>query len=340
MCRTVFGAALAAIIGLAAFAGAASAAEMPGQGKTIKAARATWDTFWFGGRILQIGLERLGYEVDGPATLNNPARYSALGQGDIDFETDTVLPNAKDFIEKISDKVELLGPIMDPGSIQGYLIDRASSEKHAITSVEDLKKPEVIKLFDRDEDGKADLIGCNPGWNCETVINHHIAAYDLGDSIEHIQGEYNVLVGDTAARYKAGEPVLLYAWYPNTATVQMLPDKDLVWLQVTHTDLPTGEEDTTLQDVAGCAGGSSSCNTGWSATQYFIAANKTWLADNPAARKLFELVTMEIDARVTQNIAMKNGEDSEEDLERHALDWIKGNQAQFDEWLDQARAAK
>ena len=72
---------------------------------------------------------------------------------------------------------------------------------------------------------------------------------------------------------------------------------------------------------------------------YYIAANKKWLADNPAARKFLELVKMKLSDRVTQNIAMKNGEDSEADLRRHAEEWIKRNQAQFDKWLDMARAA-
>ena len=47
--------------------------------------------------------------------------------------------------------------------------------------------------------GKAELTGCNPGWNCEGIINHHIGVYGLADTVEHIQGEYNVLVGDAVA---------------------------------------------------------------------------------------------------------------------------------------------
>ena len=203
---------------------------MPGEGKSVTPARATWDTFWFGGTIVQVGLEKLGYSVNDPKTLNNPARYPALAAGDIQYETDTVMPNATAFVEKVKDEVDLLGPIMNPGSIQGYLVDRKTADANGITSVEDLKKPEVVKLFDGDGDGKADLTGCNPGWNCEGIINHHLKAYGLEDTVEHVQGEYNVLVGDAVARYNAGSPVLLYAWYPNTATVQMMPDKDLVWL--------------------------------------------------------------------------------------------------------------
>lgn len=339
MMKTLYGAVSAFIVGVLLVTGGVLAAEMPGKGKTVTAARATWDTFWFGGTVVQVGLERLGYKVKGPKTLNNPARYPALGQGDIDYETDTVWPNAKGMVEKVKANIELLGPIMKPGSIQGYLIDRKTAEKHNITMLADMKKPEIIKLFDRDKDGKADLIGSNPGWNSEKIINHHLKVYDLGGTIEHVQGEYNVLIGDTVSRYKAGEPVFLYAWFPNTATVQMMPGKDLVWLQVTKTDLPSGVGDTTLKGVTGCAGGGATCNTGWSATTYYIAANKKWLADNPAARKFLEVVKMKLGDRVTQNIAMKNGEDSEADLRRHAEEWIKGNQAQFDKWLDMARAA-
>jgi glycine betaine/proline transport system substrate-binding protein len=37
----------------------------------------------------------------------------------------------------------------------------------------------VAALFDGDGDGKADLIGCNPGWGCEGAINHHLDAFGL-----------------------------------------------------------------------------------------------------------------------------------------------------------------
>jgi len=324
---------------LSMFAGPAQSGDMPGEGKSVTPARATWDTFWFGGTILQVGLEKLGYSVDDPKTLNNPARYPALAAGDIDYETDTVMPNATGFVEKVKGDVDLLGPIMNPGSIQGYLVDRKTADANGITSVEDLKKPEVVKLFDGDGDGKADLTGCNPGWNCEGIINHHLKVYGLEDTVEHVQGEYNVLVGDAVARYNAGSPVLLYAWYPNTATVQMMPDKDLVWLTVSHTDLPSGKTDTALPGIKGCAGGADPCNTGWSATEYYIAANKAWLADNPAAAKLFEMAKIALEDRVVQNIAMKNGEDSEKDLRRHAEEWISRNQAEFDAWVAAAKAA-
>ena len=119
----------------------------------------------------------------------------------------------------------------------------------------------------------------------------------------------------------------------------MLPDQDLVWLQVSHTDLPSGKKDTSLTGIKGCAGGADPCNTGWSATEYYVATNKEWLADNLAAAKLFEMARIGLGARVVQNIAMKNGEDSEQDLRRHAEEWIGRNQAEFDGWVAAAKAA-
>lgn len=329
------------VAGLALFALAAPAAESAAAEKSAKPARATWDTFWFGERILKIGLERLGYTVAEPKTLNNPARYPAVAQGDVDYETDAVIPNASAFIEKVKADVELVGPLMNPGSIQGYLIDRKTAEAHGITSLEDLKKDDVRKLFDGDGDGKADLIGCNPGWNCEKFINHHIGAYGLADHVKHVQGEYNVLVGDTVGRLKRGDSVLLYAWYPNTATIQMTPGEDLVWITVPYTDLPDGgKADTTQEGLKSCAAGAgASCNLGWAATQYYVAANRKWLTANPQARKLFELVKVGLEDRVTQNLAMKNGEDSEADLTRHAEQWIASNKAAFDGWVEEARKA-
>ncbi len=336
--RALTAAAMAVLMALVA--GAPNAfADQPGAGKTVKASRAGWDTFWFAGEILRIGLEELGYEVEDPVTLTSAARYPALAAGDVHYTSDVVMPNESGFIEKAGDAVELLGPIMQPGSIQGYLVDRKTAEAHGITHLDDIKRPEIGKLFDRDDDGKADLVGCNPGWSCEAVINHHFGVYDLGGTMQHLQGEYNVLVGDAVARYRAGEPIFIYAWYPNTATVEMAPGEDLVWLQVSKTDLPSGVTDTALSGITGCAGGADPCNTGWSATTYLIGGNSDWLAENPAARSLFASIRMDLADRVKQNLAMKAGEDSEEDLRRHAEEWIAAHRQDFDSWLDAARAA-
>ncbi len=304
----------------------------------VNPARATWDTFWFGGAIARIGLQELGYDVADAKTLNNQARFTALASGDIDFETDTVMPNAAAQLAPFGDDIVLLGPVMNPGSVQGYLIDRTTSEAKGITHVEQLRDSAVAAIFDSDGDGLANLVGCNPGWSCEGTVIHQMEAYNLSPTVEHVQGEYNVLVGDVVARHKAGEPVLLYAWFPNTATLALRPGEELVWLQVEETKLPNMDVDASIPDLPGCAGNSNPCNTGWLKTEYYFAANSNWAAANPVAAKFLSSMRIDLEARVAQNSAMNAGEDSERDMLRHAKDWIAANHDEFAAWIAAAKA--
>jgi glycine betaine/proline transport system substrate-binding protein len=68
-------------------------------------------------------------------------------------------------------------------------------------------------------------------------------------------------------------------------------------------------------------------------------ANSQFLEENPAVRKLLEVASIPLDDIFAQNARMFEGEDSEEDLERHAEEWIANNRDQVDQWLEEARAA-
>lgn len=43
------------------------------------------------------------------------------------------------------------------------MIDKKTAEQYHITSIDQLKDPQIAKLFDTNNDGKADLTGCTPG---------------------------------------------------------------------------------------------------------------------------------------------------------------------------------
>ncbi|MEG0540668.1 MAG: glycine betaine ABC transporter substrate-binding protein, partial [Comamonas sp.] len=55
------------------------------------------------------------------------------------------------------------------GAAQGYLIDKKTAEQYKITNIAQLKDPKIAKIFDTNGDGKADMMGCSPGWGCEAV---------------------------------------------------------------------------------------------------------------------------------------------------------------------------
>ena len=70
-----------------------------------------------------------------------------------------------------------------------------------------------------------------------------------------------------------------------------------------------------------------------------IVANKDFVDENPAARKLFEVFSMSVADISAQNAKMRDGEDSMQDIERHAAEWIAAHPEKWKNWLEAARNA-
>ncbi|WP_200247051.1 glycine betaine/L-proline ABC transporter substrate-binding protein ProX [Lamprobacter modestohalophilus] len=312
---------------------AAVAAEQPGEGVEVLPIKSSIAEETFQTLLVMEALEDLGYEVDDIKEIEYAAGHVALANGDATFMAAHWDPLHIDFFEEAGgdDKIVREGTYSS-GSLQGYLIDKETAEAYEITNIEQLKDPEIAKLFDADGDGKADLAGCNPGWGCEKVIEHHLDAYDLRDTVEHNQGSYSAVMADTITRYEQGEPVLYYTWTPYWVSGVLVPGDDVTWLQVPFSSLPGEREDV---DTA-LADGS---NYGFQANVQRIIANKEWAEANPAAAKLFAVMEVSSNDISAQNLRMRDGEDSEKDIKRHAEAWIEANQATYDSWLEQARAA-
>ncbi len=320
---------------------------MPGEGKTVQLGRATWDTGWFQAELFGLLIENLGYEVEMVAPLANDAFYLSCARGDVDMWANGWFPIHNVYIEdsKVVDKVELVGHEVEAGALQGYLMDKATSEEYEISSIAQLADPELAALFDSDDNGKANLIGCPEGWGCAKVINHQIEAYDLGDTVEHIQGEYSLLMADVLSRYKQGEPILFYTWTPNWTVNKLKPGEDVVWLQVDTPSLPEDQAEMATEElvtVSGidCAGGDDPCMVGWNYGDIRVVANTEFLNDNPAVRALAEVVKIPFEDITEQNAWMEDNEArTEEEIRAYAEEWMVENSDMVDEWLQAARSA-
>ena len=319
----------------------AVAQEMPGEGTTVNMARPTWDTGWFHTEIYTEALRQLGYEIEGPVTLDNPPFYEAVSTGDVHLWVDGWFPLHNTYERFFEGRAERVGYVAEGGALQGYLVDKKTADEHGITSIEDFKKDEIKELFDANGDGKADMVACPPGWGCEETIDHHMDAYELRDHVNLITAGYSASMADALARYQQGEPIFFYTWTPNWTVGVLELDEDVVWLTVDHADLPEEQKDledaTTLEGVTGCV--ADPCNMGWPANDIRPVANAAFLEENPSVRALLEAAEIPLEAIFAQNALMNDGEDSEEDLQRHAKEWIADNQATFDGWLEAARAA-
>lgn len=340
--RSIVGAVTAGMaLALIAAPSITSAADGPGDGRSVKMARATWDTGWFQAEIYKQMIEKLGYDVSRVTTLDNPPFYQAVGQGDMDLWVNGWFPLHNSYKKAFESGAETLGYVAKGGALQGYLVDKKTADAHNIKTIEDFKKPEIRKLFDNDGDGKAELVACPPGWGCEKVIAHQLDAYKLRDYVEPIKAAYAASMADALGRYKSGGSIFFYTWTPNWTVGVLKPGKDVVWIGVDHPDLPADQKDledkTTIPDVQGCV--SNPCPLGWPANDIRPVANKAFLEENPAVKSLLESASIPIQDIFAQNAKMNAGEDSSDDIEEQASAWIKANQAKVDGWLKAAREA-
>ena len=306
---------------------------MPGEGVEVQPLKSSIAEETFQTVVVMKALEELGYDVKDIQEIEYAAGHVAIGNGDATFMADHWNPLHADFYKAAggAEKIYREG-VYSPGALQGYLIDKKTADEYNITNVEQLKDPKIAALFDTNDDGKADLSGCNPGWGCEGVIENHLDAYGLRDTVTHNQGSYSAIIADTITRYKAGESVLYYTWTPYWVSGVLVPGKDVTWLQVPFSSLPgeNKDADTALPDGS---------NYGFQVNNQQIIANKAWTDENPAAAKLFSIMELSANDISAENLAMRDGEKSAEDIARHADAWIKGHRATFDGWLEEARAA-
>lgn len=212
----------------------------------------------------------------------------------------------------------------------GYVIDKKTADKYNIKYFNDLKNPEIAKLFDSNGNGKADLTGASTGWEAGSEINHQIKEYGLSNTVEHNQGAYSAMIADTLARYKTGKPVLFWTWTPYWVTGELVPGKDIVFLQVKYTANSKGVE-TKLANGA---------NYGFPINSQQIVANKSVLTNHKDIVKLFELLKLSVNDISGQNRLMRSGQKSLKDIKNHAKMWIKANEKKVNKWLEEARAAK
>jgi glycine betaine/proline transport system substrate-binding protein len=285
--------------------------------------------------VITEALKELGYDIEANNEVAYAVAYSTMAQNensdDIYFMATNWDPLHENMFKKAGGDEKLFrkGTFIE-SCAQGYLIDKKTADKYNIKYINDLKDPKIAKLFDINGNGKADLAGCNPGWGCEKVIEHQLDAFDLRDMIEHNQGEYSAIIADTIARFNQGKSILYYTWTPYWVSGKMVPGKDTVWLQVTHSAHPVTKS-TKL---------GNGMDFGFNVNNQRIVANKSVATKHPDVAKLFEIMSISVNDVSSENMLIANGENKEADIKRHASMWIKQNQALFDGWIKTAKAAK
>ncbi len=314
--------------------------NLPGKGITVQPARATWNTGFFQEALVRRGLEMLGYDVKKPKDLPDPIFYKSVVWGDVDYWTNGWFPNHNSQLPKnFNKKAEKIGYVVKAGGLQGYLVSKRDVEKYHILSLDDFKRPEVKKAFDKNGDGKADLTACPPGWGCENVISWHMKVYHLQNDINPVKASYEAGMAAALAAYQQGEPIFFYTWAPNWTIFKLKPGQDVMWINVPRIipkkSQKSGVDRMTAHGITGAV--TDPIKLGFVASDIRIVANKKFLEKNPAAKTFFQNVTLPLEDINAQNTLMNEGQKNQADIARHVELWIAKNKTQWEGWLAEAR---
>ncbi|MFO7799876.1 glycine betaine/L-proline ABC transporter substrate-binding protein ProX [Rhodohalobacter sp.] len=292
------------------------AQETPQQEEAIQVARASWDTGWFQTEVFRLLAEEMGYSMAPAQTMAVDEFYEKAASGEVDFFVNGWFPLHRELIQQPgrSDKIEAVGYEVEKGAIQGYLVDTKSADSLGLESLSQLSDPEIARHFDRDGDGKADLIGCNIGWACHTRINEHLSELNLLETTEQVYGDYNPMARNAIEDLQTGKPLLMYTWTPNWTLGKVTPGSEVQWL---HVPVSGREQIDKLEGAS-----RSPITLGFDLNDIRVVANREFLNRYPDLRALFENVRIPLEDIQEQNAAMAGGEGSISDIRQHAREWI------------------
>ena len=289
----------------------------------VKMAKANWDTGYFQAEVYKQALEKMGYKVSEPKAMKPSVFYVAAAAGDLDLWVNGWFGTHDTYLTEAKGKVKPVGYVMKKGGLQGYLIDKKTADRLKIKSVMDIKKH--AKEFDSNNDGKADMVACPPGWGCEKQITKHFNELGLGDFINPVKADYSASMADAISKYKNNQSILFYTWTPNWTVGALELGKDVVWI-----DVPFSE----TKAVAVPNATKSKINLGFGADDIRPAANVDFLKANPKVEKFLKKASIPLGDVAAQNMKMNKGEKSERAIRKHASEWIKNNQSTFNSWLN------
>ncbi|MBI2170799.1 MAG: hypothetical protein HYU30_02095 [Chloroflexi bacterium] len=215
---------LLALVGAALVAGACGGGEKTtttgsAQKVTVKIQDNTFETNWIENAIVKFIVEKgYGHQVE-EVVLNTVAGQTALQKGDIDVNIELWPGNFQDWYNEEIAKgtIVKLGDIYGGGD-QFWVIPQWVSEQYKVKTVEDMKRPEVVKLFEDPEDPKKGaFFNCIIGWQCQAINAAKLNTYGL-DTFYNVVEPGSAAALDVAlvGAMKKKQPVFGYYWAPTS----------------------------------------------------------------------------------------------------------------------------
>lgn len=275
--------------------------------------------------IQEVVVTRIG----GQASLvpgNNANIFQAMdqGKGDIDVHPDVWLPNQESFTKKYVDgagTVELSSKHYE--GKQSFCVPKAFSEKHKVTSIFDLARPEIAKLMDGDGNGKGEIWIGAPGWASANVNEIKVRDYGLLPFMDAVRADQAVMTATVGDRIKKDEGYAFYCYSPHAIWFQ----HDIVRLEepaydaAQYTALQPSDDPDWYKK--------SKVMTEDALKKVQIAYSKTLKERSPAIADL--LANIQLDGETVSDFAFQiEGGKSAAEV---AKAWVAANSDRVDAWL-------
>lgn len=166
----------------------------------ITIAHASWSSSLGITALGKLLLEKIGYQVE-LKQLDTGLIYQALSTGSVDVFFSAWLPGQQSYLTKLGNKLDMIS--VSTGPTPGGLVVPAYVD---INSIEDLKKPEVAKLFD----GK--IVGIDAGSGLMLKTKAVQAAYGL--DMELMTSSGAAMTAAFKSAYDKKQPIVVTGWCP------------------------------------------------------------------------------------------------------------------------------
>ena len=339
---------------------AQEAGMAPGEGVSVTMARGDFSTGYMQAAIYHHLLEELGYDVSEPAHLElSPATaYLGMADGTVDFWANSWFSNHDPFMalelpdgSLVQDHVSVVGEEMLAGGLEGLVTNKSLVDEHGIETFDQIVNDDVLfELYESADlnpgDGVLQIFGCVLGWGCRLVLDETLELAGYAGRVEQVEvAGYEPVFAEILSRAEDGTPFISYIWTPSGYIAKLIPGVHIMWLAHDADKVHDGSTGNPGFAVTGPAAlgpqvcTNDPCYLFRNPADIVVTANNDFLADNPAAAKLLELVKIDVVDVASQNLLYDNGEDTTDDVNRHAAQWIAAHRGDVDEWLAQARAA-
>jgi glycine betaine/proline transport system substrate-binding protein len=320
----------------ASTAAPATATPDTGPKPTIKFGDTQFESLWINNAIARYIIENAyGYPVE-TIEMTTPIYQASLANGDIDVQMELWKQNIIDWYDEeiAAGNIENLGMTYEGGP-QFWIVPDYTAEEFNIKTIEDMKRPEVVKaLADPEDPDKGAFINCIIGWQCAEINRTKFKAYGLDEYYNIVTlGSVGAMDAGLIGPQKAGQHVFGYYWAPTSlmglydwTIIEEPAYTEACWEEVT-----IGREDVDYTPAEACAYDSPPIDKG---------VNSGLRDKAPDVVELFEKMNVGLDPiNKTAAWALTNDIDVSADIEETAEYYLLTFEDRWTQWMPADKVA-